>query len=752
MRRVALPAVLALAACSGTPQPPPPKPGPLLAGVATVPLDAPVGLAMGGYSRSKNPGDPGSPWAEKLPGSRGVQTAPSARAIALTDGVTHVVIVRIDTCLTTSTLRWKAEAALRERGHDATLVVSATHTHAGPARYFRPAPAEGSGGLDPTTIAMDTWDNEVEERLGASIAAAAANALDALKPASVGVATVDAGTFNRDRRCENDDLYGEGFRDKTLTVVRLDEVDEAGTPVRPLTGFLHFALHGTILEGNNTLMSVDAPGALELFGSDAVGVPLLFLQGSAGDVSPTSGGLGHQGFQAIERLGRVAGLLVKDAWQRATPPTRPASATLQRFEKPLDLTREALGYARGEFAENGAIACGFGASACPPVENAPKDILCIPLKKRPFSQTTVAALRLEEVLFATLPGEPTTAIGNRVKAFGAGVDGVKHVLVAGYAQDHYGYILESPDYLRLGYEPSVSPWGWKLGDFLVARVGEAVGALGTKEPQHALPAFTAPTRRVPSNSASSPAAVGTVADLARLTTATFRFEGGDPGLGTPDVFLEREEGGGFVPVMASPLRKLSGGPDLVLRYDASPTFLEDATATHRTHRWTAEWETLPDTPAGRYRLVAKGRAKLSGAEQPYEVASNAFTLAVAGSAGAAMTATLGDDGLLSFRARFPPNPTVYDADGVVVGNYRLRDPYSTMAEGALAQGGQVAATVTLPDSSTRAVTLQWDATARAHVGAVPKQSGTYRVHVDAQGVTDSAGNTNAAALDVSFAR
>jgi len=752
MRLLPLAVVVSLTAC--TPKPPAPKPGPLQAGVATVPLDAPVGVPMGGYSRTRKNGEPGSAFADRLPASHGVQTTPTARAIALTDGLTKIVLVRLDACLTTNSLRFAAEQKLHERGYDgATLLVTSTHTHHGPARYFRPAPTQGGGSFDPTALAMDTWDVELEQRLAGSIADAAAKALDGLKPASVGVATVEAGQFNHDRRCENDDLYPVGYRDQTLTVVRIDEVDEQGNPVRPLTGLINYAVHGTVLGSDNDLLSVDAPGAIELFGSDAVGAPLLYLQGSAGDVSPDTGPVGHGAFQGVERIGRLVAPLVADAYARALPPTRPAAATLQRFERPVDLSRAAIGYAPGEFSEYGGIGCGLGGGACPPMPTAPSAVICVPMKKRPFNQTTVVALRLESVFIGSLPGEPTTAIGERVKKLSEGMSGITHHLVAGYAQDHYGYILEEPDYLRLGYEPSVSPWGWKFGDFIVAQLGEAVASVGQPEPTHLLPEAMTGAPRAATDSTSAPATAGAVADLDRLGTAVFAFTGGDPTLGTPEVFLEKQEGAGFVAVMASPLRKVSGGPDLVLRYAETPTFAAEPTATAREHRWTAEWETLPDTPAGSYRLVAKGRAKLGGAETPYELTSNTFAVAAAKSAGTGASAELAADGTLSVRLRFPPNPPLEDGDGAPIGNYRLRDAFSSPQEGALAQGGAATATVTLPNGMTQPVTLTWDATARAHLAKnVTALVGGYHVVIAAQGFTDGAGNTNAAALDVAFTR
>ncbi len=728
-----------------------PAPGPLQVGVATVALDVPVGQSMGGYSRHLGTSEQGSPYAAKFPASVCVHSTPTARALALTDGLTRVVLVRVDECLTVSSLRFHAEAILRDRGLDARLVVFSTHTHAGPSRFFRPILGDGSSGFDAAAQAMDSFDPEAEERLATSIADAAQGALGSVKPASVGAASVDASDFNHDRRCENDDLYGPDYRDRQMTVVRFDEVDADGKPVRPLAGLLHYAMHGTTLGSDNLLFSTDSPGAMELYASDAVGVPLLYVQGTAGDVSPASGPLGHSGFQAIERIGRLASVRAADAFQRAAPPPRPAQAKLQLYEPAIDLSHARLGYAQGEFLAYGGVGCMLGAENCPPVPNLPKDVICLPLGRRGFNQATVVALRLEGVLFAALPGEPSTAIGARVREAVGAVDGVSTLLTVGYAQDHFGYILEADDWLRGGYEPTVSPWGWKFGPFMVARMGEAVAALGKPTPELAKPEALLAPRRTPTDSAAVPAVESSPADLDRLATAVLRFHGGDPGLGTPEVALEHEEGGSFVPVMASPTRRLVNGPEVVLRYQAMPTQVADPGAASRDHLWTAEWETVPDSPLGRYRLVATGKAQRGGTAAPYTLTGGTFTLAPARTCGALASAAVDASGLLKVEVRFPPNPSVSGVGGQVA-NYRLRDAQSSPNAGALATGGTGSADVTLPDASHQMVSLHYDAGARAHLAQVSTQSGTYSIHLAPGAFADGSGNVNGAAVDVQATR
>ena len=156
-----------------------------------------------------------------------------------------------------------------------------------------PARLGSATGTDFVSLVMDHYDAEVETRMVNAIVEAVTDAFAHLEPVSVGIASVEAGDFNADRRCENDPVYGHDFRDTALTVVRLDVVDEAGNPVRPLTALLHYAMHGTVLGSDNTLQSTEAPGALELYASDLLGIPAMYVQGAAGDVSPRGDAFGH---------------------------------------------------------------------------------------------------------------------------------------------------------------------------------------------------------------------------------------------------------------------------------------------------------------------------------------------------------------------------------------------------------------------------------------------------------------------------
>jgi neutral ceramidase len=707
--------------------------------VATVALDSPIGISMGGYSRHPSAQNRGSPFAQSFDASRGVLTLPTARALALGNGATQVVLVRIDTALVTETLQLRAREQLASPSTQLALI--ATHTHAGPARFFRPATVAGSDNFDVTAVAMDTYDPELEERMAVSIAEAARQALAAMKPVAVGYGEADGSALNSDRRCENDDLYGADFRDPVIRVVRFDEVDAAGNVVAPLAGILDFAVHGTVLDSGNTLLSTEAPGALEAAASRLLGVPLLFAQGSAGDVSPTTGP--YQATQALDRFAALGAPQVAEAFAAAAPARAQKSSALQLVTRSISTERAAVGYAPKEFPEFGGIDCGLGESNCKapgPLFDA-TSMFCLSLANTGVSSTALSALRVEDVMMVLLPGEPLTAIGAQVREAAAQVDGVKAAFVIGYAQDHNGYLLAEPDYFRGGYEPTVSPWGWRFGDFVVAQAKVLLSTLELPQPPYlAVPGGPLASRRVTEDSASTPAVSASPKDLERLSTAAFHFSGGDPGLGTPRVTLERSDGSGgtFTPA----------DEPLVLREESTPSFLEDPSATTRAHAWSVEWETVPATPPGHYRFVADGVAQLDGQSMTYHLLSDTFALSPSSSAGALVNTVATSSGALGVQLRFPANPVQFSIAGDPVGNYRLRDLDSTAEQGALARGGTASATVTFPDGGQQPVTLDWSADAGALLTPLSAQSGDWAIDLAAGAFTDGDGNRNGAPVHV----
>jgi hypothetical protein len=635
--------------------------------------------------------------------------------VAFNNGVEHVVIVRTDTALTTPSLQSRVEQHVARDG--VHVVVNGTHSHHGPARFFAPAYAAGEDHFDVPSISMDVYDATLEDTLAASIAKAVTQAIDAEVPAAVGHASIDGSVLNHDRRCENDDLYGPNYFNKMMDVLRFDAVMPDGSIGAPIGGIVRFAAHGTIMGGSNRLISADAPGAIERAATQALGAPVMYLQGDAGDVAPSHQNWGDlQGFDYMQ----VTALpIAKQVFDMAKPTDVPKEATLQYTLRGVSTKYPDMGYLPKEFPEYGAVECGLGVEDC--MQHYTKtDMVCLALAPTGLLSAPVSALKLADLLLVFLPGEPLTAIGDRIREQGG-----PNTWVIGYSMAHHGYILEEPDYMRGGYEPTVSPWGWRFGDYLVHNIRSMLVTLGTPQPAYLVP--TVPdldeTKRHMPTPASAMAGPATQPkDIERLMMATFTWHGVDPILGAPHVSIEVMKDGMFTAT------DIQDGPDIVLRYAADPTFNANPMAATRDHLWTAEWETSVGTPAGTYRFVSGG------------VASDPFKVTVS-TAIASGTAVI-SGGMLQAQLRFPPHDPIEDADGSVIGNYRLQDPNGQPYVGMLTNGGHALAHVTAPDNSVSDVMLT--GTGTQYAGALASgTSGHYSVAIDANAAVDGQGNTNA---------
>ena len=112
---------------------------PLRAGVGNTLMKFPIGLSLGGYgSRAGN--DPGR-YSEALVSSHGQMHGLYARALLLDNGARQIMLIRMPIIFPTGPMLEMIARRLQERtGRDwrDSLVVSGTHTHSGPGRFFAP--------------------------------------------------------------------------------------------------------------------------------------------------------------------------------------------------------------------------------------------------------------------------------------------------------------------------------------------------------------------------------------------------------------------------------------------------------------------------------------------------------------------------------------------------------------------------------------------------------------------------------------
>jgi neutral ceramidase len=662
---------------------------PLRAGAGEAVVDLPIGHSTAGYAQTsvlafkfpKN--DPGSPFADLFPATRGMQSAPKAKALVLDNGAQRLAIVKIDAIFTTDVLLAKTVQLARERLHRDyanRIILSATHTHGAGCRFatslrVKLLQSEKGWRQDAVGHGVDSFNPESVNRMAASIVEALGRAEEALQPAALGYARGTNTDAHHDRRCQDDALYGAGNIDDTLAVIRVDAVDEAtGASTAPLAVLYNFAMHGTTYGEYNANLSIDAPGTTELKLEERFGKPItaMFMQGTAGDVSPSGDGDGSQrmediGYRLAESAFRLYNAVTLPAGSdpdaaAVVPLTRDLPMRLKSRRIPLN--HDLLGYAHNEFYDDGAILCMMGVNddcPAPGADGKPGDVtpinpssggrcLGIGLPGQGKYHTDIFAAELGPLTLVTVPGEPVSEIGRLIRA-GAKQAGLGEVLVYGYAQDHNGYILMPDDWLRGGYEPTISYWGWKFAPYLVEQEIDMLTELAGGAPRHR---YAAPRVRYPSTvTVPAPAAPGAVAPaieaglpaaVTRMTAVTLRWQGGDPVLGLPHVTIERRIRDEWGPLLRNGWRPVDNhGYEIVTQYDGAPSYATfkrareiDPQGPDRwgvgkwrpEHRWLAQWGVPAWVPVGTYRFKIEGETvtEAGGAPAPFALTSAAFQI------------------------------------------------------------------------------------------------------------------------------
>lgn len=215
--------------------------------------------------------------------STGVMDRIYHRIVAIDDGTTQFFIVSTDICLFSPSEYDKVAARLQKQYGINPLNVwwSVTHTHS--------APEVGAFGLYGIYLgnrighAVDSvYTAMVEQKLIDGIVEARKN----LEPARLGVGW-GFSQANINRRAINTDgkasigLNPDGAVDRRIGLLRIDKEDGD-----PLALIANYPIHGTVMSGANLEISGDAPGVVSEYVEQKIGVPVLFINGAAGNMAP----------------------------------------------------------------------------------------------------------------------------------------------------------------------------------------------------------------------------------------------------------------------------------------------------------------------------------------------------------------------------------------------------------------------------------------------------------------------------------
>jgi hypothetical protein len=416
-------------------------------------------------SITPGPGVPMAGYGTRLQGALGTHDELEARAVWLEQGATAVALVStdlvaVDTTLTDEVGQRLADVLEPDKG----LILTATHSHAGPVVVRTRV---GSRNDQPGAERVAPM---IAERVAAAVREARARA----RPARVGAGrtTIEGLGSNRRRL--------DGPFNPTATVASIQTADG-----QPIVALMHYACHPTVLDASNRLYSAEYPGAARRLVEARTGMPVVFLQGAAGDVS-TRFTRREPSFTEVERFGRllaepVANLIMTLHPNREGPlacvsrtvrlPTRrlPSAAEAERAVAAADERLEGL---RAGGAAPGAVRVAETA-----LFGARRTLRLVHEGLAPEIEARLAAVRLDGLRLVTVPGELFTA--NAAEITRQAGDG--DLVVVGYANGYVGYLPAPGE--EDGYEVGASVVSAEGVQALVRAAVEVAGAVGADNEQ-----------------------------------------------------------------------------------------------------------------------------------------------------------------------------------------------------------------------------------------------------------------------------
>lgn len=424
-----------------------------LGAAAVADITPPSGLRMGGYAARGDARATGAhdPLEAVLVWLR--STAPAHEVV-------WVVLdaLAVDVELATALRRGVA----REVGCDAGAVqVSATHTHSGPAGWFR----------DPFGRTGPDGGEASRDELVRRIAAAARTLPPGLEPVTIGFAegAVNGLGSNRDDP--------GGLSDPSLGVLAL-----RGGDGRLRAALLDHGCHPTVLGHANTQWSADWPGAARaelrrmLPGNPVVGI----LQGASGDVS-TRFTRRAQTFAEAERLGTVAARTAAELLEHLEPPTGSIASARSNVSVPLRARPNAAAAAAGVASAYAAwrrVLSDLGPS---PEERIARTRhegaqMTLEMARRGLPQHVempIAAAAVGDVAYVELPVELFSAPALAIRH----TSPFRHTRVVGLAGGCFGYVADAAAHEAAVYEALASPFDAAAADIVVDAAGSLLRQL-----------------------------------------------------------------------------------------------------------------------------------------------------------------------------------------------------------------------------------------------------------------------------------
>jgi neutral ceramidase len=607
----------------------------LRAGVGKADITPRTGYYLGGWTRQDRV-------------AQGQHTRLWARAIVLKRGDRKVALVAVDLFMVPGGLVKHVGDALASRGFsESNLLVSASHTHSGPGGYanfktFNTAAPGLATATDPLSfyrlLDAPPADPQLYTFLVHQVTAAVRRADADLGPARAGWGRAEIHGLTMNRSIEAhladhniirergsgsaaDDPEGVDHTiDPRVNVLRVDKV--VGGRRVPIGGWSTFADHGTVTKSSFQYYNEDHhASAIQVFEQRvrrAGRVPrrqlVLNVYGNSNE-GDQSAGLVRDGPAASDYVGRVEAAAMVRAWRRAGTALTPTPELDVRWTRTCFCGQATEG---GNVADYAMI--GFPFLTGSEEERGPLfDVTHTPFEGMrnplpvpgqghkqgiPLSPSTVpkavplTALRVGDGLIVTLPGEPTTEVGSRVRAAVQQTSGLDRIVVSGLAGEFIQYLATPEEYDRQHYEGGSTLYGPLSSNLLRQELAELARRLVAGEPAQAAYPLD-PTNGIAPNGEpyGRGAATGTITMqparvVRRFERARFDWRGGAFG-------LDRPVGRAFVLVQRRAGRRW--------RTVDSDLGLGMLWKVDDQGNYSALWEVPREARAGRYRLRVRAK-------------------------------------------------------------------------------------------------------------------------------------------------
>lgn len=393
----------------------------------------------------------------------------NVKALVLLDARGHKLVwVKTDLIGAFQDLRAEVLAELSNLGHDdihdGNFLFHATHTHG------------GVGAINPRLLfqlaTVDLFSEPVFDAVVRQVVEAVLAANAGLEGAllATGSTRLTGITLNRRQTCEEAGDPPNPEPDPQVGVLRVDSVRGEA-----LATVFNFAIHGTSFDGTNLKATPDNMGYAEHFVEEQVGGLALFFNAAEGDVGPVSGSartVGETLGQAVveTRAGLDPGPDVRldyafcrlDDPEVAPSYPDPCPHNLDPFAlRPRKFVESSPGCFEDRDAQGPVLT--IAKADDPPLLEREGVVLGVFVIETAPEADGDGAVRTTIV---TVPGEPITEIGLRVKAMATREMGFDDAWVFSLTNAHLSYIVTEEEYIQGGYEAGSNLFGPRAGEVL----------------------------------------------------------------------------------------------------------------------------------------------------------------------------------------------------------------------------------------------------------------------------------------------